>query len=310
MGNGDSPLLLLTLTNACNLHCGFCPISLGSESMSLETARRAVSVYLDRFPRARPRIRFFGGEPLLNFGVLREIVEGFPAERGRPGPEFSFPTNGTIIDNKILGFLKKHPHVEAAVSRVRRPKELARLRNVLVSVCIPPSGAGRFAPYVGRLLKAGFRKLNFLPAFFVRWNARQLKSLERSFKLTGALLHEWRRRGQEIEVRNAATFNPVPLFNHGAVVDVDGGVYPSNAVLCSAFRHLAPRLRMGSVAEPEKIDWGKADGIRWDELFRDSLDAEVYRSTGRVNERLTEFVRGLPSSRARGEVHGPATCPR
>ncbi len=296
MGHRDSPLLLLTLTNACNLHCGFCPLSLGSATMSREVAWKAVSAYLDRFPRARPKVRFFGGEPLLNFDLLREVVESFPRRRGRPRPEFSFPTNGTLIDSRIMRFLKRHPNVEAAVSRVRRPGELARLDNVIINLCIPPRGAAQVAPHVGRLLKAGFRKLNFLPAFFVRWSDRQLKSLERSFRLTGALLREWVRRGREVEVRNAATHNPVPLFNHGVVVDVDGDVFPSNAVLCSQFRHLRAKLRMGSVLDPGDIDWRRADGVNWGELLQDSLDHEIRRSTERVNGQLTEFVRGLPSS--------------
>ena len=78
-----------------------------------------------------------------------------------------------------------------------------------------------------------------------------------------------------------------------ALVDVDGDVFPSNAALCVPFRHLREELRLGSVHEPKRIDWDKARRIRWDEVFKESLDPAVHSSTRRVDDILTGFVQDL-----------------
>ena len=118
--------------------------------MSPAVAAEAVALYLDRYRGERPRIRFFGGEPLLRFPLLRRLVEEFPKTRLRPA--FSFPTNGTLMDKKVVAFLKSRPDVEAAVSRVEGRRDLARLPNVLVNVSILPSAAAGLGKRVARLL--------------------------------------------------------------------------------------------------------------------------------------------------------------
>lgn len=248
--------------------------------MSRATADRAVSVYLSGKPKS-PRIRFFGGEPLLRFGLLKSIVEA------NPGPAFSFPTNGTLLDRRVRGFLEEHPDVEVMSSGVRNAKGLP---NLLVSITIEPAAAGRTADRAASLLKGGFHRLNFLPAFFVRWSPGQLRELSRSLRVTAGLLRAWRGRGNPLEVRNLSTRNPVPLFNHGMVVDVNGDVFSSNAALCVPFRGLRRTLLLGSVSRSEKIDWAKASTFDWDATFRESLDPRVYRDTLAVNDILTEFV--------------------
>ncbi|OGR61382.1 MAG: hypothetical protein A2X36_10680 [Elusimicrobia bacterium GWA2_69_24] len=292
--------MILTLTRACNLRCGFCPLSLGKTTMRQGTAAKAIALYLQRHPGRTPRIRFFGGEPLLRFRLLRRIVEGFPRPAGSPEPAFSFPTNGTLVDREVLSFLAEHPGVEAAVSRVRDARALAGLPNVVVTVCVAPGREAGMPGHLAGLLAAGFDRLNFLPAFFVPWSAEQLGGLRRSFRLAAALLRRCRDRGRVVRVRNVATANPVPLFNHGMVVDSDGDVFPSNAVLCGPFAHLRDRLRMGSVLEPARIDWGRGRGLRWDPIFRRALGNQVYDATRRVDDALTEFAAEL----VRGGIGG------
>lgn len=262
--------------------------------MSSEVAARATALYRDRFAGRRQHVRFFGGEPLLRFGLLRDIVASFPEE-----VRFSFPTNGTLFTAETADFLRTHPQVEAAVSRVRDVRLLASLDNVLISVCVPPQGAADLAPYVARLLKAGISRLNFLPAFYVRWNAGETAALRRSFGLTAGLIREWRSRGHAVEVRNAAVFNPVPLYNHGMVVDYNGDIYSSNAALGAGFKDLRGELRLGSVLKPKTVAWERADSIDWPALFRARLDDDVYQSTRRINDSLTDFVRELGDHRSR-----------
>jgi hypothetical protein len=262
--------------------------------MRPKTAERAVQVYLRRFAPPRPHVRFFGGEPLLEFSLLRRVVEGFPRGGARE-PSFSFPTNGTLLDGEALSFLRAHPEVEAAVSRPPSravARGLAALPNVLVNVCVPPREAAGLPRRVAGLLKAGFSRLNILPAFYVEWSEPQLRALERSLRVSAGLLSEWRRQGRPLEVRNLTVSNPTPLFNHGMVVDVDGEAYASNAALCAPFYRRRKELRLGSVLRG-RLDWGRARAVRYDELFRECLSPAAYESTARVNSLLTDFVHEL-----------------
>jgi hypothetical protein len=99
-------------------------------------------------------------------------------------------------------------------------------------------------------------------------------------------------------VRNISVFNPVPLYNHGMVVDIDGEVFPSNAVFCDDFKSERDNLRMGSVHKPAEIDWELPDRIDWAGIFKNGLDKDVYDSTMRVNDLLTEFVQNLARTRS------------
>ncbi|MBI5210524.1 MAG: hypothetical protein HY927_11190 [Elusimicrobia bacterium] len=325
MGPGSASVLYLTLTRRCNLRCGFCPMVLGGGSMRPDVARRAVSLFLGGARRGgaveaggraslapsgkawaaggAAHIRFFGGEPLLRFPLLRSIVSDFGG--GRPGVRFSFPTNGTLVDREVVAFLRGHPEVEAALSRVRDARALSALPNVLVQISIPPGKAGGLPGYLARVLAAGFRKINVLPAYFVRWTPGGLKELGRSLRLAAGIVAAWSRRGEAVEVRNASTLNPVPLFNHGVVVDTNGDVFPTNAVFCRPFEGLRDSLRQGNVADPRGIAWERGRGLDWDSVLRERLEPDVYRSTMATDELLSDFVRRLHDARVPAAPGGP-----
>ena len=73
--------LTLELTQQCNLRCDYCCYGglyankrvHNDSRMSLETARNAVDRFLEPNPESC-RIGFYGGEPLLEFDLLREVV--------------------------------------------------------------------------------------------------------------------------------------------------------------------------------------------------------------------------------------------
>lgn len=110
-------LLTLELTEACNLRCEYCcygehyhPVAKrDNRVMSLQTARDAVTAYIDLRPKMCA-IGFYGGEPLLEFELLREIVafaEDYATERELE-PRFNITTNGTLLNDEVLHFLVKH----------------------------------------------------------------------------------------------------------------------------------------------------------------------------------------------------------
>ena len=112
-------LLILELTQRCNLRCEYCCYgehyrqsqtrSHGEENMSLDVAMVAVKDFLDHHPKSCG-IGFYGGEPLLEFELLKNVVVFAEHYAGQFGlkPEFSMTTNGTLLTDETIRFLVEH----------------------------------------------------------------------------------------------------------------------------------------------------------------------------------------------------------
>lgn len=107
--------LTLNISNKCNMRCVYCYASKGvyhskESMMSPETAKKAAELFLEHFG-ALGRIKFFGGEPLLNYKVISEVCE-LCSDLYRQGriarmPEFNMVTNGTILNDAIFALINK-----------------------------------------------------------------------------------------------------------------------------------------------------------------------------------------------------------
>ncbi len=110
-------LLTLELTHQCNLACKYCVFGehynqtrdANSESMSLDIAKQAVTDFLNHKPK-EAGIGFYGGEPLLEFNLLKAVV--FYAESlsrdSNMDVRFSVTTNGTLLTDEKIHFLALH----------------------------------------------------------------------------------------------------------------------------------------------------------------------------------------------------------
>ncbi len=101
--------LTLHLTRACNLRCDYCyaPPQDGA-AMSFATGRQALELG-SRLNSGSCGIVFFGGEPLLCGGLIRDLVAcGRELERYRAGRfHFKVTTNGTLLDSEFLEFAQR-----------------------------------------------------------------------------------------------------------------------------------------------------------------------------------------------------------
>jgi len=79
--------------------------------MNRETARKAID-FLFKRSRKKPdlKILFFGGEPMLAFELIREIVLYVEEKQAETGKKVSFDmtTNGTLFDEERASFLSTH----------------------------------------------------------------------------------------------------------------------------------------------------------------------------------------------------------
>ncbi|MEW6446946.1 MAG: thioether cross-link-forming SCIFF peptide maturase [Bacillota bacterium] len=104
--------LCLMVAQECNMRCAYCFAGEGNYGggglMSRETALKAVDYLLEASGSVRAvEIDFFGGEPLLNFHVVKAVV-AYGTERARvTGKEISFTltTNALLLDEEKTRFL-------------------------------------------------------------------------------------------------------------------------------------------------------------------------------------------------------------
>jgi len=118
----DFPLqsLVLNITNQCNLACTYC-YEFGADKiatpqgkpkyMDLETAKASVDFLVAESGRRRAlHITFFGGETLMNFPLLKEVVGYAKSAAAAAGKsvDFSLTTNATLLTPAIIEFLSEN----------------------------------------------------------------------------------------------------------------------------------------------------------------------------------------------------------
>lgn len=104
---------MLMVTHACNLDCVYCYESHKDERrMSFELAQailRREEAFVQHDPRFDElEIQFMGGEPLMNFDLIRQVVEWL-RERPLSVPFICFATtNGTLLDEARKAWFRRH----------------------------------------------------------------------------------------------------------------------------------------------------------------------------------------------------------
>ncbi|MBP3438508.1 MAG: His-Xaa-Ser system radical SAM maturase HxsB [Sutterella sp.] len=111
---GFTKLHIFVLTLRCNCSCTYCQVTRQDEDsgdsydMSIETARKSVELMMQS-PSDDITIEFQGGEPLLNYPVLKEIVYYAKKLNSSVGKNLSFVvcTNLSRLDDEMLAFFEK-----------------------------------------------------------------------------------------------------------------------------------------------------------------------------------------------------------
>ncbi|AEX85905.1 hypothetical protein XO10_07445 [Marinitoga sp. 1135] len=109
--------LALNVINDCNLKCDYCFANFGyykdgKTVMKFEIAKKAVDLLLNSAIENGNKeitIAFFGGEPLLNFDLIKKVVDY--AEKTKSDNleiKYLITTNGTLFDLEKIKFMKKY----------------------------------------------------------------------------------------------------------------------------------------------------------------------------------------------------------
>lgn len=294
--------LWLLVSRRCNIRCAFCPIEFTGVDMPLDTARRAITAYRRHLPAgAAPVVKFFGGEPFLNWGVMETLIE----ETRGSDVSFQITTNGMFLDAEKIAYLKSRPEVELSVSF--RTDGAPAVPGVWYNYVLTQNQTAESVIARMRvLLSDGYRRFNILPAFFTLWSEGELRELDRSFSALEKLFRGLWGQGLDCRLRNPETSSPFPLYNASLTVDVDGAVYSSSLIESrgiDAYRHF---LRLGSIDAWPAAGEPRRDGRYLNVLLNRWAGPELWESTQKADAALTRFVEALssiprPSSPARRE---------
>ncbi len=107
--------LCLHIAHTCNLNCSYCFASQGKYQgeralMSFETGKRALDFLIENSgTRRNLEVDFFGGEPLMNWQVVKDLVNYARSIEKEHNKNFRFTltTNGILIDDDVIDFCNK-----------------------------------------------------------------------------------------------------------------------------------------------------------------------------------------------------------
>lgn len=146
----STALHIFVVTDVCNLSCIYCQakdkINRPQGYMTPEIGRKCIDMALQS-PSKHLTFEFQGGEPLINFPVIKSMIEYSEEVRGEREIEYTVVSNLSLLTKEILDFLLEH-HVSICTS-LDGPEDLHN-RN---RQCNIPDGS-----YA--LMKAGVEMIN------------------------------------------------------------------------------------------------------------------------------------------------------
>ncbi len=165
--------LCLHVAHTCNLTCSYCFAGQGRfhgerALMSFETGKRALDFLVEHSgSRHNLEVDFFGGEPLMNWDVVKRLVAYARSVEKEKGKNFRFTltTNGMLIDDDVIDFCNRE--MSNVVLSLDGRKEIHdRLR-------VDAAGRGsydRIVPLFQRLVKARGGKNYYMRGTFTHRN--------------------------------------------------------------------------------------------------------------------------------------------
>ena len=178
--NTDIKALCLHVAHTCNLNCEYCFASQGKYHgeralMPFEVGKRALDFLIENSgSHHNLEVDFFGGEPLMNFEVVKKLVKYAREQEKLHNKNFRFTltTNGLLIDDDVIAFVNKEMS-NVVLSLDGRKEVHDSLRKTI-------SGQGSYdiiIPKFKKLVKARGGKNYYIRGTFTHNNIDFLKDI-------------------------------------------------------------------------------------------------------------------------------------
>ncbi|MEF9959806.1 MAG: radical SAM protein [Niameybacter sp.] len=150
------------IAQECNLKCKYC-YGEGGEyqergKMTNDIAIKSVDFLIENTKQKELLIIFFGGEPLMNFDLIKVVVEYCKAKEKYTDKKFRFSmtTNGTLINDKIEEYIRENNiFVQISIDGRKEVNDINRFNS---------SGEGIFDKVIART--HNLRKVNITGSKF------------------------------------------------------------------------------------------------------------------------------------------------
>jgi len=287
---GRVSTLVLNTTYKCNFNCSYCPTVKKNESMSIEIAKKSVDLLLKK-KMSFYEIKFFGGEPLLEFDLVKDIISYALSKSNNI--KFMLTTNGSLLDEeKIKFFLDNDVDLRVSIDGTEKFQELNRGKDannvvdklkgfeekVTINMVVSNNNCSGFFDNFSFLYNRGFRRFNFLPAFFTDWKNDSFEVLESEMEKIKEFLI-----GKDVQIRNKEVFQENYLFTNGWCVDCDGSIYLNNDFL------LAKDLHKEDIINAKDIfDFGAVVKKNYPVIF--NVDTEKDKINKKLDDLFNQFV--------------------
>ena len=250
----------LDLTERCNLRCVYCYHQEKTErDLSVDAGMQAIDFVL-RHSGQNVRIGFVGGETLLRFDVIEELVEYAQknAKSQRKRLLFALTTNGTLLDDRIIAFCEDHRiFIVLSADGARRSHDMHRItpsgegsfdlvekaidRMVeyqgpwQVNTVITPKTAPLLYENVMFLVDRGCRSLEQAIDYSAEWTERDFAALAVNYEKVAELWMEEILRDRPLEIkfitrmikqRLSPHIAPCPAGHDRIGISVEGKIYP------------------------------------------------------------------------------------
>lgn len=158
--------LCLNVAHECNLACKYCFAGKGEyrgtkELMSLDIGKKAIDFLIaNSSTRTNLEVDFFGGEPLLNFDVVKNIVDYAKGLEDKYNKHFRFTltTNGVLLNDDIMEYLDRN--MDNVVLSIDGREEVHNNMRPF------PNGAASYDKIIDKFIK--FAKMRGQERYYVR----------------------------------------------------------------------------------------------------------------------------------------------
>ncbi len=313
-----TPRLVVIPTWQCELRCRYCFIpKQDGRVMTAETLDRSVELLLSS-QRDELILQFFGGEALVEWGLVQRAVERGTRRARERGKQLTFilSSNGFSLDAERLAWLRERPvKLELSLdgapdlqNRFRRSLErgkdsytegIARRAEPILDSGLPydvimvvhPENADRVAESFFHIAALGFRRIQINFALGYVWTPAQQQAFAQGLFAIGRELNERWSRGDDLVFVNLEG-RPMPIRLNGEVtVDWDGAIYGGNGFLHETEHK--DRFRVGHLDDLACFDRYWLDGPSNDYLLQWSYPDEVTTNNLKVGAIFTSFHRWM-----------------
>ena len=243
--------MILHLTHDCQLSCTYCYSGKRREGrMSWEVAQHAIDLFFTQPWSSEgnyPEICFFGGEPLLEWELIKKCIEYAESKRASLNKQFllSITTNGLALDEKKAAYLQaKDCEIVLSFDGVQASQDAARpfrngsssfletkrvlklllqvISNPTVCTVVSPENVEYLPASIDFLLDEGVKHLILNPNFFTTWDEEHRNLWREGYEHAAMKLEESYRKGIALNIK---------LFTAKIITYLKGGYDPTDCCM-------------------------------------------------------------------------------